>query len=322
MDEAKKLVIIRVKSVGRPRHAGVRIGMGNILKDAYVGYECGNMESLVWKNPIEGGIVTNWDDMEKIWHHTFYNQLRVAPEEHAVLLTEGPLNPKINREKTVQFMFELFNVPATFLSIQAVLALYSSGRATGTVLDSGAGTTHALSIYEGCPIQHSTTRLDIGGTRMTEHLMKVLNDSKIGWGFTTSAEKEILRDIKEKLCYVALDFDQEFQNAQTSLAVEISYELPDGQLITLGKERFMCPEALFQPSFLGIESDGIHQTVFDSISRCDVDLKNILYANIVLSGGNTMFPGISDRLTVEMTKLAPSTMRIGITAPPNRKYTT
>jgi actin len=318
--------------VGRPRHKGVMVGMGQ--KDSYVGDEAQSKRGILnLKHPIEHGIVTNWDDMEKIWHHTFFSELRVFPENQAVLMTEAPLNPKANRQTLTRIMFETFNVPAFFLANSAVLSLYASGRTTGIVLDTGDGVTHTVPVVEGHALPYATLALDLGGRDLTDQLAALLQNrsgaDELGRQFSAAAVlPEVVQNIKTKLCYIAQDYGAEMQKYADSSELEKAYELPDGQVITIGNERFRCPEALFQPSLVSYETGrsdfngcvGIHQQINNSIVQCDVDIHKDLYGNIVMSGGTTMFPGIADRVQKEVQALAPPTMKIKVIAPPWRNY--
>lgn len=235
--------------VGRPRQQGVMVGMTN----TYIGYvtiaphshdvlihpnssDAAQLKRhiLTLKYPIEHGIVINWDDMEKIWHHTFHNELHVAPEERPVLMTEAPLTPTANREKMAQIMFETFNTPAFYVCSQAASSLYASGRTTGIVVDSGDDATHIVPIYQGSTLSHAILRLNYGGRDITSYVLSIVQERH---QFLTRAEREIGRGIKENLCYVALDFEQEMRAAAQSSQLEKDFELPDGRFITIGNER-------------------------------------------------------------------------------------
>lgn len=216
-----------------------------------------------------------------------------------------------------QIMFESINVPGLCIANSAALALYAAGRTTGVVLESGDGVTHAVPVLEGHVLEYATTRLDLGGRDLTEYLLRLLSEQ--GYSLAGLSEKTA-HDIKERMCYVAGDLEQEVQILSNT--PELSYVLPDGTLINAGKSRVQCPEALFQPSLLGLESAGIHELVRDAIMKCHVDIRGAMFNDIVLAGGSTMFRGIKDRLQNELTALAPSGPRIRIIAQPNRAVST
>ena len=217
------------------------------------------------RHPIERGVVTNWDDMESLWQYTFVDLLRIAPAEHAVLLTETPLTPAANRERMTQSMFETFGVPAMYVATPALLSMYATGRTTGCVLDAGDGVSHAVPVFEGHALPHAIARLELAGRDLTEYFVQLLLERGCSFprGATSAAERELARDMKARHAYVALDLGSELARAVASPPApeeEASYELPDGSAIRLGSECFRCPEALFRPSLVGNEdASGVHE---------------------------------------------------------------
>ena len=243
----------------------------------------------------------------------------MAPEEHPVLLTEAPLNPKANREKMTQVMFETFHTPAMYVAVPAVLSLYASGRTTGLVVDSGSAGAYIVPIHQGHPLPHAVMRKDVGsGSDLTGYMAHLLTQR--GYSFTTSAEMEIVCDIKEKLCYVALDFKEELETASKRDGFEKSYTLPDGQVITIGEEQFRCPESMFG-YILSRKAMPFGEYTYYSITNCDKEIRDELFANVILAGGNTMFPGFGDRLQKELRAMESwSSRKVEVISPPDRQY--
>eukprot|EP01071_Lankesteria_metandrocarpae_P000237 Lankesteria_metandrocarpae@DN10375_c0_g1_i1.p1 len=309
--------------VGRPKHQ--RVMAGAVEGDVFVGSKAEELRGLLrLKYPLRHGIVEDWNDIETLWANV-YSELKINSEEHPVLLTEAPLNPRRNREKAAEVFFDTFHSPALFVSVQAVLALYASGRTTGVVLDSGDGVTHAVPVYEGFALQHAISRSDVAGRDVTHYLCQHLR--RIGHVFHTSAEMEIVRSIKESTCYIAFNPHKEDHDEHNKAVVNASqsgypYTLPDGTQIIVGPERYRAPEIMFNPAIIGLEYAGIHEQLGMSIAKSDLDLRKTLYSQIVLAGGSTMFPGFGDRLLNEIRKLAPKDIKIRISAPPERKLST
>eukprot|EP01083_Nonionella_stella_P058593 153426_1 len=305
-------------------------------KHIYVGDEVhAKREILQSRRPIQQGIVTNWNDMEHVWRHTFGAELRIDTGSFGVFMTEPPLNPKANRERMTQIMFETFYFGGCYIGNSAVLSLYASGRVTGIVCECGGEKTHIVPIYEGHYLPHATLKMDLGGDQLTQYLIRLLNARR--YVFPTNTEQQdIARDIKEKLCSVALDYEQTLQQIEVQ-----KYALPDGSIIEIKSEAIQVPEALFNPNLIFEPSthpkmenmdfrttlidgyikayykrhlhrdtfdllckytapiehhQGMHELIYKSWMKCDIDIRHALHRNIVLSGGSTMFTGIAQRL--------------------------
>lgn len=252
--------------------------------------------------------------MEALLHHVFDVELKTDSDKQDVLLVEPPHNPKKNREKMAQLMFETFNVGGIYLGSSAVLSLYSIRRMSGLVLSSGEANTHCVPVYDGVALPHSTLQFDIAGKDITDFLGTLLE--KRGYTFPSVMDKDThTREMKEKFTYVAEDFAEEM----ASPIGEEKYKLPDKTVVKLGKERFKCTEALFQPYLAGKETVGIHKYVYQSIMKCDAELQDEMYENIILAGGSTLFPYFPSRLQREVTLLAPANTTVNVIARPDRQ---
>ncbi|KAJ7595913.1 actin family [Mycena floridula] len=317
--------------VGRPiLRAEERIG-SSIIKDIMIGDEAAqNRNFLQVTQPMEHGIVRNWADMKLLWDYTFDEKLKVeSTRGMKILLTEPPMNPRVNRERMCEVMFEEYGFGGVYVAIQAVLTLYAQGLTTGVVVDSGDGVTHIVPVYDGFALPHLTRRLDIAGRDVTRYLIKLL--LMRGYAFNRTADFETVREIKEKFCYVSYDLDLDTRLSEETTVLVESYQLPDGRTIKIGSERFEAPECMFQPHLVDVEQPGVAEMLFQTIQNAAVDVRTELYKHIVLSGGSSMYPGLPSRLEKEMKQLYLTRVlggdparinkfKIKIEDPPRRKH--
>jgi len=304
--------------IGQPKMPGIMVGLEE--REIYAGEEANAKRGvLTIDQPIQRRKVINWEAMEMLWNHTLYTELKIPPEDHAILLSEPPKNSKEAREHTTKIMFEYFNVPCLYMSNQAVLSLCASGHTTGLVIDSGEGATDTVPIHEGYAVPHAIEEIELAGCDLTAYLQQLLAKK---WypELVESQYAEFVQKLKEKHCQVAVDYDTAVKEISEMPGFEKKETLPDGRQINLLTECYKAGEALFQPSLAGKDLGGIHKYANESIKKCDEHIKESLYLNILLSGGNTMFQGIGDRLKREMKEDAKK--NIGYISPMERKYTT
>eukprot|EP00012_Vannella_robusta_P009339 CAMPEP_0206194484 /NCGR_PEP_ID=MMETSP0166-20121206/7225_1 /ASSEMBLY_ACC=CAM_ASM_000260 /TAXON_ID=95228 /ORGANISM="Vannella robusta, Strain DIVA3 518/3/11/1/6" /LENGTH=307 /DNA_ID=CAMNT_0053611467 /DNA_START=238 /DNA_END=1161 /DNA_ORIENTATION=+ len=268
-----------------------------------------NISNHDWscRYPVEFGYPTNWDYMEEIYRFAFA-QLSVDPSTQPILATDSAYGPKLCREKLAELMFETFEVPQMYVAIQPALALFASGRSTGIVLQLGGGLSNIIPLYEGYPMPHAYNRLDIAGNELSDFMVRLCKGD-----VSSRMYRQACTNIKENFCFVAPDNEREIQTEEDHF-----YKLPDGEVIRISGEACVnCPEALFNPNLYGKEMEGIHKLANRSITRCEIDIINELYGNIVLSGGCSLFPGLSERLKKEIQCLAPEA-KVRIISPPER----
>ena len=303
--------------VGYPKYYS---GMtGGDKKEFWVGPEAvkkGQISKIYY--PIEHGEFINWDDIEKIWFHIFINELRVAPEEQNVLITDSSYKPKESRENIAQIMFETFGVHGLYIDNPAVLSLYSVGKYTGVGVDLGDGGSQFVPTFEGFALSHAYIKYEFGGRQITEYLVNCLQS--YGYNFYNFSSWKIANEIKEKGVYFLLDLYED--NIEP-----FDYELRDGNHIIIKDPEIRCLKSYFKPDLYqfmkyGFDLYNIQQICYNSIIKCDIDIRKDLYNNIVLSGGNSMFNGLKERFEKNLKDLAPEYMKekVKVIASPERKY--
>ncbi|KAJ5075858.1 actin-7-related [Anaeramoeba ignava] len=307
-DDAPRLTFPSI--AGRPKYQGVMVGMGQ--RDSYIGDEAMSKRGVLWLNhPVQNGIIQNWDNYEKILHYIFYDAFRVALEEHPVFMTEFVGNPKKQSEKIAQVIFETFNAQSLYLNdfCQSALTAVDANK-TALVVHIGTGVSIVEPFINGNPIVENVQRQNLAGYELNLYMRKLLYSENHDLPLLNdTSEFEIVRDIKEKVCYVALDYQKELEK---SYQMDISklFELPHGEILRVNESLFKCPELLFQPKLQDWNYRSIQHLIFDSISKFDIQEQKDLLQNVILSGGSTMFNGFAERLKAELDLITQSNVNV------------
>ena len=300
---------------GEPKYKKIIRTFDNETKEKteqYIGEDCDKYLGLIkLRYPVIHGSFENESDILTIFSHIFTKLGLNSQEikEHPVLITEPILNPSKNREQITHTLVDNLGVPGIFFASQPLLSLFSTSATSGTVLESGEGVTQSCVVYEGYSIPSSYERYNYGGKDVTEFLRELLK--KKGYHFYNSTELKIINDIKENLCYLEINKRNDSYK-KTNHIKSSPYYLPDGSNISIGEERILAPELLFNPEYTGKEYLGFTDMIISSINRIDIDLKKSSYENIWLSGGNTSFKELDGKLVNELKNKLGKDYRINI----------
>lgn len=281
--------------VGRTKVEGVYVG--NEKKESIIGTEAEQKFGILnITYPIQGGKITNWEEIEKIWHHTFFSELKIAPEEHNILLSESPFVSREDREKTLEIMFEIFNTPCIYLSAQSVLSAIAYGKSTGISVDCGEETTNFAPIYEGFLCREAVTYIPIAGRHIHETLVNLLIQN--GQVLQSKMQKEAMKKAKIEFCYVSKDIENENNDSVDE------YILPDKRIIKIRDEKYKAPELLFNPKTYGYDCNSMQDQFMISINKTDMDLRKDMFSNILFNGGTTLFKGFKERVDKEFKEVS------------------
>ncbi|XP_036137497.1 actin-like protein 9 [Molossus molossus] len=289
---------------------------GQLVLETFIGEAACERPELMLVKPVQNGIVVDWLAAEFIWRHLLEHDLCVATQDHPLLFSDLPFSPSTNREKLVEVAFESMHSPAMYVASQAVLSVYAHGRVNGLVVDLGHGVTSTVPVFQGYHLPHATERLDLAGTHLTAFLAEMLLGSGLPLG---QQDLDIVEDIKHRYCYVASDFQKE--QARPELECRQSLKLPDGQMVTLGKELFQCPELLFSPPEIpGLSPVGVPAMAKRSLNKVPPEVRADIAQNVLLCGGSSLFTGLEDRFRKELLHSLPSEAHVVVVAQPTRNF--
>ena len=289
--------------------------------DIFVGEEALSKGGILkLEYPIKGGVINDYETMEKLWKHIFYNELLADTKSQPIILTESPFAEYYNKREMAECIFEKLNSDEVYIANSSVLSLYANGRTTGMVVDVGYQKSSCVPVYEGFILHHAIQKIDLGGSQLTNYLCKLINNSSENTvQFVNPAEISMINELKEKICLVADDYDSSMKKTMDDKEYN-TYKLPDGTNVYIRGEKFQCPELLFAPSLNNLDMAGLHEQAFKSITSCDEDINKELFLNVVLCGGSSLFLKIQNRFQKELQSLAPTGKNVNVIAPPERKY--
>ena len=303
--------------IGEPKYKDVFSSIYKENKEIkqYIGEDClKNIGLLKLHNPIKHGILVNEQEIIPLFNH-IYSKLGINTDErreHPLIITEPLLNPYSNREKIANSLFDYIGIPSIFFASQPILSLFSTSATTGIILESGEGVSQSCIIYEGYSLPNTYERYDFGGGDVTEYLKLAMK--KKGYQLFNSNEYRLISDMKEKYCFfLPQKYNLHVENVKKALnSKKINYYLPDGITVTLGDERILASEILFNPELIGKEYLGLSDIIFSSINKAEIQLRPKAFENIVLSGGNVLMRGLEDKMKEDIINKCNKIVKVNV----------